>query len=578
MLFPQSNPFRQQLDLSGIWEFAFDPQDTGRDQGWFQGLKTHRPIAVPASWNDQFADERDYFGAAWYQTHFFVPETWMQRNTFIRFGSVNYWAEVWLNGERLGSHEGGHLPFEFDISERVRSEGNQLVVRVDGRLGYDTVPPGELDPEDVIAAHLPYPNTSFDFFPFCGIQRPVLLYSTSKNYLKDITVVPDIDGSTGLLTILRETNQPENLQARITVQDDTQDIQLEAEAGEITLEIPDASFWSPEQPHLYELKIDLLDGDDPVDSYSLPVGIRTVYVDGDALYLNGRPIQLRGFGRHEDFPIYGRGYAPPVVVKDFDLMRWVGANSFRTTHYPYAEQQLALADRLGFLVIDETPAVGLFFKNERDQEKRNSLCMQMLAEMIQRDKNHPSVVMWSLANEPYTDHPRAAQFFREMYDRANFLDGTRPVTIARHARAADDSFDFLDVVSLNLYYGWYQQQGRLREGFARLDQELDDVYQRFRKPIILTEFGADTLPGHHAIPPEMFSEEYQTAFIEGYLKVAAQKPYVVGSHIWNLCDFKTGQAVHRMGSMNYKGVFTRDRRPKMAAHRLREIWKGGHQP
>lgn len=574
MLFPQTNEFREEIDISGIWEISFDSRDVGKAKEWQKGLENSQPIAVPASWNDQVTDKRDYLGPAWYQTWFHMPKNWIEKKVFLRFGSVNYFAEIWVNGNFLGSHKGGHLPFEFEISESVQPGANLLILRVDGRLGYETVPPGNLDPDDVIATHIPYPNTSFDFFPYCGIHRSVLLYSNPKNHIEDITVTTDIQGSTGILHIQWQENQ----NAHITLKGKLQSVQLDSLDGETTIEIQNAELWSPDNPFLYDLTIELLEEKKAIDSYSLPVGIRTVKVDGDALLLNGKPIHLRGFGRHEDFPIYGRGFAPPVMIKDFDLMQWVGANSFRTTHYPYAEQQLALADRLGFLVIDETPAVGLFFKNEHGLEKRNALCRQMLKEMIQRDKNHPSVVMWSLANEPYSDHPRAVKFFHELYNLTTELDDTRPVTIARHARAADGSYDFLDVVCLNLYYGWYQQQGRLDEGLARLDQELEDVYQRFKKPIILTEFGADTLPGHHALPPEMFSEEYQAAFIEGYLKVVKEKPYVVGSQIWNLCDFKTGQAVHRMGSMNYKGVFTRDRRPKMAAHRLRDLWGNGSTP
>ena len=575
MLFPRRNRFRQLFELPAIWEIAFDPEDVGRQRDWRRGLSESQPIAVPASWNDQFAEWRDFLGPAWYQTRFFVPSAWLKSKIFLRFGSVNYLAEAWLNGETLGVHEGGHLPFEFDITEFVHLDENLLILRVDGRLGNDTVPPGNLDPQEVVASNLPYPNTSFDFFPFCGIQRPVSIYTVSKNHLSDITVSTDALGSSSILHIQWVTGLEKEETVRIHLTDGEQDILHESQKGEADIEIRNARLWSPTTPYLYILRIEVLEGDKPVDSYSLPVGVRTISVEGDTLLLNGKPVYLRGFGRHEDFPVYGRGYAPPVIVKDFDLMRWVGANSFRTSHYPYAEEQLDLADRLGFLVIDETPAVGLFFKNELGLKKRNALCRQMLREIIQRDRNHPSVIMWSLANEPRSDHSRTAKFFRELYDLAYKLDGTRPVTVARHARMADDSYEFLDVISLNLYYGWYQQQGQLQEGFERLRQELENVYRRFRKPVLLTEFGADALPGHHAQPPEMFSEEYQAALLEGYLQVLKEIPYVVGKHIWNLCDFKTGQAVHRMQGMNYKGIFTRDRRPKLAAHRVRKLWKEG---
>jgi beta-glucuronidase len=287
--------------------------------------------------------------------------------------------------------------------------------------------------------------------------------------------------------------------------------------------------------------------------------------------LNGKPIYLKGFGRHEDFPITGKGLVPAVIIKDYALMKWIGANSFRTTHYPYSEQMMDLADQLGFLVIDETPAVGLFF-NRDGYDRRLELCCQYTREMIQRDKNHPSVIAWSLANEPHSGRPEAKAFFRELFDLARDLDPTRPVTLVSCMGLIEESFEFLDFMCLNRYFGWYQESGQIDRGVQFLSAELDMLHETYQKPLVLTEFGADTIPGHHAQPPEMFSEEYQAAFLESYIDVLRSKPYVIGEHVWNMCDFKTSQAVTRMGGYNYKGVFTRDRRPKLAAHRLRDFW------
>ena len=146
MLYPQSNPLRQALDISGIWDFCIDPESAGEGGGWAQGLPTSRPIAVPASWNDQYLDLHDYLGLAWYQTTFDLPWGWDGRKISLRFGSVNYLASVWVNGQPVGSHEGGHLPFEFDISALVRPQQNRLVVCVDGALAPDRVPPGQRKP------------------------------------------------------------------------------------------------------------------------------------------------------------------------------------------------------------------------------------------------------------------------------------------------------------------------------------------------------------------------------------------------------------------------------------------------
>jgi beta-glucuronidase len=231
-----------------------------------------------------------------------------------------------------------------------------------------------------------------------------------------------------------------------------------------------------------------------------------------------------------------------------------------------------LADRLGFLVIDETPAVGLYFREDGLQH-RLELCQQYVKELIDRDKNRPSVIMWSLANEPHSTRPEAKPFFRQLYDQAKALDPTRPATVVSFLGATEEAFEFCDVVCLNRYMGWYSEPGQIDAGCARLSAELDALHELYPKPLILSEFGTDTIPGWHAQPAEMFSEEYQAEFLARYIELLNSKPYVVGQHVWNMCDFKTAQAVHRVGGMNLKGVFTRDRRPKMAAHRLRQLWR-----
>jgi len=571
MLYPQSNTYRQVKDLSGFWDFQFDPQNQGVQKGWHKALPQSRPIAVPASWNDQLEEGKNNLGPAWYQTRFDLPSGFKGQKVFLRFDSVNYLADVWLNGVKLGSHEGGHLPFVFEITSPVLNS-NLLVVRVEGQLAPDRVPPGNVtfDPKDAFANSF-YPSASFDFFPYCGIQRPVLLYTTPESAIQDITITSSIKGSKGLVHVNIKTTHPSTL--RLTLTGFGKKIVKEiSNSNSTTLEVPQAHLWQPGAPNLYDLKVELLDYSFPIDQADLPVGIRTIAVKKDKLLLNGKPIKLKGFGRHEDFAVIGRGYMPALIIKDYDLMRWVGADSFRTTHYPYSDQMMDLADKLGFLVIAETPAVGLFFKPE-GLAKRLKLCRQYTEELIARDKNHPSVIAWSLANEPHSHRPAARGFFKNLIQLAKKLDKTRPVTIVSYIGLKEEAFRDCDLVCVNRYYGWYSEPGRLPEAFQKLSLDLDAIHKKYKKPVLVTEFGADAIPGTHANPPEMYSEEYQAEMLEGYLKVMSTKPYVAGAHVWNLCDFKTAQAAHRPAGMNYKGVFTRDRQPKLAAHLLRKLWK-----
>lgn len=571
MLFPQNNKFRQKIELPKYWEFLIDEDETLTADELFQSFNGH-DIAVPASWNEQFAELRDYLGIAWYKTEFGRPWGFADKKVFLRFGSVNYLAKVWLNGDYIGRHEGGHLPFEFELAKLLKDEGNVLIVRVDAKLAPDRVPPGNLEDQLLQDQHQVgiHPAATFDFFPYAGIHRPVVLYAVPETHIVDFRVETDIAENEALVNV--DVSLSGVGEIGLELNHDNTPYQSRSNTRHAQIKIPNPKLWSPEHPNLHNLKISLFKDGKIIDEYSLPIGIRTIEVKESKLLLNGKGIVLKGFGKHEDFPIIGRGEMPAVTIKDYSLMNWIGANSFRTSHYPYSEETLALADKMGYLVIAETPSVGLFFKKE-GLEKRLQLTKQYAKELIERDKNHPSVIIWSLANEARTTRPGAKKYFKEVYDYAKGFDTSRPITIVSDMFAAEDSFDFFDMVCLNIYRGWYQESGRLNEGFESLARILDETHERFKKPIIVSEFGADAIPGHHSLPPEMFSEEYQLEFIEGYIKEMDKRDFVVGQHIWNMCDFKTGQGVKRPMAINFKGVFTRDRRPKMVAHRLREIWR-----
>lgn len=596
MLYPQQNELRNLLDLSGIWDFQIDADDVGKQRGWQRGLPAPLTIAVPGSWNEQHGELRDYLGLAWYVRPFCVPAAWQGSRVVLRFGSAVYRAEVWLNGERIGEHEGGHLPFEFDVTDFLHwEEENLLAVTVENELKPTRVPPGNVG-GGAFALMGSYPSASYDFFPYAGLHRPVFLYSVPQRHLSDITVTTDIDGSAGLVhVVVEQSGENGTGVCHLHLHDGDASVEarvaFDGNRAETTLEVANARLWSPADPHLYRLTVSLLDEEQPVDRYRLDVGIRTIAVSNDAILLNGQRILLKGFGRHEDFPISGRGLNLPLMVKDYSLLKWIGANSYRTSHYPYSEEEMSMADRAGILIIDEIPAVGLFFEsNEADIQTRLDLCKQQMSELIARDKNHASVIMWSVANEPFppdmmrrfsstepipTD-PKTTAFFAELVDHTRSLDPSRLVTLVGIHGSPNEWHALTDVICINRYYGWYSQGGQLEAGFARLAHELDALHDALGKPLIVTEFGADTIPGMHAEPAEMWTEEYQAAMIAGYLDLADERPFVAGMHIWNFADFKTGQGSRRVGGYNFKGVFTRDRRPKMAAHMLRKRWAGAN--
>lgn len=586
---PQQNEYRNVLNISGIWNFLADPQAVGISEKWYEQLPDGSPIAVPGSWNDQKEGLHHYLGHVWYERETFVPATWKSERVFLRVGSANYLAKVWVNGQEVGVHEGGHLPFAFDISSYVRfGQQNRITIEVENELRADRVPLG-----NVRASMRNYPATNYDFFPFGGLHRDVILYTVPrKSSLSDVTITTQLDGTITLK--VEKTGTAKGGCVSLRGHDGktaSRSFSFSGNTATVKVQIPDVQLWSPEHPYLYETTVELKDGGKTVDAYRCQTGVRTIAVEGSRLLLNGKPIHLRGFGKHEGFPIFGRAFAQPVAVKDFELMRWTGANSFRTSHYPYDESVYDMADRLGFLIIDEMPSVGLYFYDEQDNiDRRRAVCDQYLEEMIRRDKNHPSVIIWSVANEPSykgmgganydgkeqkgddRENQQAIQFLGGLVKQAKEMDPTRLSTFVGVSGGPASWLSVCDIVCINRYYGWYTNAGDMEGAIKILDGELERIWGLYHKPIIMTEFGADAIAGEHSEYAVMFSEEFQCNFITDYLNLANTKDYVAGMHIWNFADFTTGQAMFRVAAKNFKGVFTQDRKPKMAAHMLHERW------
>ncbi len=593
MLYPHDSACRESRPLDGIWDCRFDAAREGLEARWFDTPPAdRREVAVPASVNEQFADRAAYLNMdwLWYFRTFTVPASWEGRRLFLRFGSANYRAEVFLNGRRLGDHEGGFMPFEFEVTGAVRRDAdNLLAVRVDNLLDACTIPQGGLDPAvGGVAAWREHnlPDVHYDFFPYMGIQRPVVLYATGATRLERLrlTTTSLEPAGTGLALRLAFSGPAEEARVRVDELGFETAFPLEPAEGSGTgaaaerdLELPGVTPWSPEQPKLYRVTVQLLNGGQTADEYHLDFGFRTIRVEGDRVLLNGQPLFLRGFGRHEDTPVSGRGLNLPFMVKDYALMRWIGANSFRTSHYPYSEEMLALADRLGFVVVSEAAANTLSMKAVTDPAAKGRLlaehCRQ-LTEQVERDHNFASVLFWSLGNECETFLEEGDDYFPKVVAHARSLDASRPVTIVLlPIPAAEERVAHLfDVLMLNNYPAWYTRCGRYEEIESILRPALEEFHAKYGKPILVSEFGADTMPGLHSPYGLMWTEEFQFEMIRRVIDVAESYPFVFGTHVWNLADFRVGQHTMRVVN-NWKGVFTRDREPKMAAHLLRERWR-----
>lgn len=587
MLYPIMTETRTIIDLSGVWDFKLD-KGTGFSEKWYEGkLKGSLKMPVPASYNDlvETQEVRDHIGWVWYQRSFKIHKSLLNERIMLRFGSATHEAKVYINGKFLMEHKGGFTPFENEINEYLVTGENILTVAVNNIVDETTLPVGivEKDENGNIIKNV----VNFDFFNYAGIHRPVKIYTTPKTYISDVTIITDFNGDEGYVNY--NILSVGDAEVKVSVIDEDDCVVAEDTGLEGRIAINNVKLWEPMNSYMYKLKIALIKDEELVDTYTEEFGVRTVAVKDGKFLINNKPFYFKGFGKHEDSYINGRGINEAVNVKDFSLMKWIGANSFRTAHYPYSEEIMRLADKEGIVVIDETPAVGIHLNFMAtgifgDAEKRDTwkeigtkeAHEVALRELVQRDKNHPCVVMWSVANEPDSESEGAKEYFEPLINLTKELDPQkRPVTVVTYMKSTPDKCkvgDIVDVLCLNRYYGWYSAGGDLEEAKKLLRDELKDWNKRCPgKPIMFTEYGADTVAGMHDTIPVMFTEEYQVDYYKANHEVVDEFDNFVGEQVWNFADFATSQGIIRVQG-NKKGIFTRERKPKMIAHSLRERW------
>ena len=594
MLYPVNNAVRQSMLLDGLWNFRFDPKDEGQTQNWSAGLPAPISMPVPASFADLFTTkaERDYCGTFWYERELFVPKEWQGDTVKVRFGSVTHRATVYLNGVQVAEHEGGFLPFAADITEAVRFGGrNLLTVCVNNELSEAALPCGMTTtrPDGTKVA-----RGYFDFFNYSGIHRSVWLLRVPKESIKDYALTYEIGLNGGADAAVHYHVETESAyQVRVSLRDEDGKEVACAEGADGTMTVPNAHLWQVRNAYLYTFTAELVDGERVVDSYSDKVGIRTVSIEGERICINGKPVYLKGFGKHEDFELLGRGFHWGIVKRDFECMKWSNANCFRTSHYPYAEEWYQFADREGFLIIDEVPAVGMLpslmnfadagsgkhlsFFDRPDVPALKQVHLKQVEEMIARDKNHPSVFAWSLFNEPETSSKFARAYFTDVFAAAKELDPQkRPRTGALVKESSPQTcqcYSLCDFICLNRYYGWYINGGvDLDSAVAAFQEEMDGwAALKLGVPFVFTEFGADTHPTEHKLPSVMWTQEYQCEYMEQNFEVFDRYDFIQGELVWNFADFQAGEGILRVNG-NKKGVFTRTRQPKDVAFMLRKRW------
>lgn len=561
MLYPKSNKYRDILNLNGVWAF----KTVGDDYLPVKKVQDAILMAVPASYNDIVVDKslRNHEGKVVYERMFSLPIR-EELNYRLRIGATSHKCDVYLNGEKIGEGINGYYPIDLPLLNL--KEENRLSIIIDNRLTQETLPVGEIVNGRQITNH--------DFYNFTGIHRDVLVYSVPKKYIRDITIKTVVGGDYSAVKVETDTDCE---QISYTIKDKDGEVLFVSSTSSFS--IKDPQLWSPENPYLYTLIVET-----ECDQYEEHFGIRKVEVKGNQFLLNDKPIYLKGFGLHEDSFILGKGASNAINLRNFECMKWVHANSFRTSHYPYSEDIMDLADRYGFMVIDEVPAVGMnrfggplkIFSGDRAlvNEKTKVLHKKLVKELIERDKNHPCVIMLCVGNEPAVEEEECYDYYKDIFDYTRTICDL-PLTMVHcgFSPSEKNCGSLPDVICLNRYYGWYYvHHGETEEIYGLLKGEFEAFHSKYNKPIMMTEYGADTLEGFHSLPSETFSEEYQVETLKEYSRVFDELDYCIGEHVWNFADFKTKQGLTRIRG-NRKGVFTKERQPKMSAYYLKDRWE-----
>ena len=590
-LYPVNNEIRRAQLLDGLWRFRFDPRGEGEGEAWAEkGLPDPISMPVPGSFADLFTEawQRDYCGDFWYETDVYLQELRPGQRVFIRFGSVTHRCQVYLNGRKAGEHEGGFLPVAVEVTELARVGRNRLTVRANNELNETSIPCGAVR---TAADGSRRAQGYFDFFNYAGIHRSVWLVQLPEQAIQDYSVMCRLEADEA--EIRYETDAEGDGSIRVELRDREGALVASGEGRQGSLRVRNPHLWQVRNAYLYTLTVCLTREGRTLDRYDAPLGIRTVAIEGQRILLNGQPVYLKGFGKHEDAEILGRGFHWAVAKRDFECMKWIGANCFRTSHYPYAEEWYQMADQEGFLIIDEAPGVGLmrsfanfaaagagksngFFGDCPDVELLQRNHRAAVEEMIRRDKNHPSVIAWSIFNEAETITQAAEDYFAPLFETARRLDPQhRPVTGVLEKTSSPDRcrcWPMMDFICLNRYYGWYISGGDLQEARRQFEEEMDQWAEKAPGvPFVFTEFGTDTLDSLHKLPSVMWSQEYQQEYMEMHFSVFDRYPFIQGELAWNFADFQTGQGIMRVNG-NKKGLFSRNRQPKEAAWAFRRRW------
>jgi beta-glucuronidase len=558
---------RDSQSLNGTWHIIVDPYETGLGSRFWENRKAKNKselveynfdasptLKVPGDWNSQRPELLYYEGPVWYERAFVYHKRDHTR-TFLHFGGANYFARVYLNGKKLGEHEGGFTPFDFEVTNAVHDGENFVVVEVNNTRREDGIP-----------------SVDTDWWNYGGIERDVDLVNVPETFVRDY-FIHLAKGSTDEVAgwvKLDGAAAPKQVTVEIPQAGAKQEVTTNA-GGEAEFRFPaKLALWSPEHPKLYRVAISA--GGDRVEE---EIGFRTIETRGTKILLNGKPIFLRGVSMHDEAPF--RGGRAFSEADDETLLGWakeLDCNFVRLAHYPHNERTPRTADRLGLLLWEEVP---VYWGNEWTNPHTLELAEEEMRDLVDRDKNRAAAILWSIGNENPPGPDRLA-FLKTLAAYTRGLDPTRLITAASsdvdhpspEVRAFDDPLgQYLDVLGMNEYVGWY-------DGAPDLMDHMRWKIGYSQKPLIVSEFGAGAPYGNHGDADARWTEEYQADVFRRQIAMLQRIPSLAGMSPWVLMDFRSPRRFLPViqDGFNRKGVISDRGQRKEASYVLQKFYRG----
>jgi len=542
---------RPVLSLAGDWRLTLDLFDEGLRQRWFAldetppsqwsqprdyEIEAGELVPVPSCWN-LLKPEWTYFeGAAWYTRHLDWQSGHAGERAILNIGAANYAALVFVNGIHVGGHRGGSTPFSLDVTDALRDGRNRLQVMVENRRSPVRVPMQHID-----------------WFNYGGLYREISLMRLPAVFIREARAALLPGGRQIRFSIALSETVDATARADIPELGLSLSIAVRDGEGEVTTPFTGQA-WSPEAPRLYDAVFSC--GEDRITER---LGFRTIEARGTDILLNGEKIWLKGVCVHEDDLALGKVSTEDDVRRRLRHVKELGGNFLRLSHYPHHEHVARIADEMGLLLWAEIP---VYWAIAFDNPDTYADAENQLRELIARDINRASVILWGVGNEN-ADTDSRLSFMARLAQVARKADPTRLVSAAclinRETFAIEDRLaEHLDVIGLNEYFGWYEPD------FSGLDRLLANSAPG--KPVIVSETGADALPGHRGAGRVLFTEDWQAEFYRQQVRRLAATPYVAGIAVWLLYDFRTErrQTGFQKG-FNRKGLIAEDKTTRKLA-------------